>query len=470
MKFTGFNSGRLWPIPLLLAIMILAGCGSMATRKDFYEPIVAGTRAGAFDSVVVRMEQARESGKYGEKDRVVYYLDAGLAYHYAERYDTSNVRLQAAEAASEELFTRSISKAALSLLLNDNALDYAGEDYEVLYANLIGALNYLALDDFENAFVEIRRANLKLEQLEKKYADAAQSFQRGALEDKDAIKIDYEADPVRFHNSAFARYLSMHMYAAVDKLSDADLDYELMLHAFQNQPQIYDFTPPDVVYSAEDGDAVLSVVALAGLSPVKEALNLRIRTDKDLNLVQILYDGPDSAEAEYGHIPMEVSEDYYFKFAIPQLEDRTSDIARISVRVDGEPIGDLQLLEDVGAVARDTFRAKKSLIYLRSVARAVVKGLIAHKQKQKADTGGLGGWLKKAAIDVVTDLTENADLRCARLLPGYIFVGDFELPQGTHDLTVEYYSVDGAMLESFSYPNYEINPRRFNLVQTVLPR
>jgi hypothetical protein len=446
--------------------MVLAGCGSMATRKNFYEPIVAQARAGAYDSVVVGMEAARQDGKYGEKDRVVYFIDAGLAYHYAGRYDTSNVRLQAAESASEDLFTRSISKAALSLLLNDNALDYSGEDYEVLYANLIGALNYLALDDYENAFVEIRRANLKLEQLEKKYADAAEAFQRGVLEDKDAIEIDYEAEPVRFHNSAFARYLSMHMYAASDKMSDADLDYELLLSAFQNQPYIYDFTPPDVAYTSETG-GLLSVVALSGMSPVKESLSLRIRTDKDLNLVQILYDDPNMAEAEYGHLPLKVSEDYYFKFDIPQLVDRPTQVARIAVYVEGEPVGDLQLLENVGTVARETFAAKKSLIYLRSVARAVVKGLIAHKQKQKADTGGLGGWLKKAAIDVATDLSENADLRCARLLPGFIYVGDFELPPGRHDVRVDYYDVSGVILESHFTPGIEIKPGKFNLVQAV---
>ncbi|MCX6836145.1 MAG: hypothetical protein NTW07_13655, partial [candidate division Zixibacteria bacterium] len=184
---------------------------------------------------------------------------------------------------------------------------------------------------------------------------------------------------------------------------------------------------------------MLSVVALAGLSPVKQALELRIRTDKDLDLVQVMYTDPQLGETEYGHIPLDVSEDYYFDFAVPQLVDRPSQIARIEVYADGKYVGQLALLEDVGAVARETFEAKKSLIYLRSVARAIAKGLVAHKQKEKADTGGLGGWLKKAAIDVITDVTENADLRCARLLPGRIFVGDFVLAPGQYDLSVEFF-------------------------------
>jgi len=464
----GLRSGSRFILPPVLSLL-LVGCGSMATRKGFYEPIVTQVQTGDYDAVVKGLEKAREDGKYGEKDRVVYYVDAGLAYHYAGRYDTSNARLQAAESAAEELFTKSISKAALSLVLNDNALDYAGEDYEILYTNLIGALNYLADGNFEDAFVEIRRANLKLELLEQKYADAALQFQRGAETDTDAVSIDYEVKPVRFHNSAFARYLSMHMYAATDKPSDADLDRDLLRHAFESQPFIYDFEPPEVTYETDEG-AVLSVVALAGLSPVKEALNLRIRTDKDLDLVQVLYDDPDMEHAEYGHLPIPVSEDYYFKFAIPRLVDRPSPIARIEVSADGEFLGELQLLEDVGQVARETFEAKKSLIYLRSVARAVAKGLVAHKQKQKADSGGLGGWLKKAAIDVVTDLTENADLRCARLLPGRIFVADFVLSPGQYNLSLEFFDQAGVRLGGQAFPGYEVSVSGLNLIEAALLR
>jgi hypothetical protein len=457
----------LWRAALpLFVLWLVAGCGSMATRVGFYEPIVAQARAGGYDSVVVGLEKARKDKQYGEKDRVVYFVDAGLAYHYAGRFDTSNVRLNDAENAAEELFTKSISKAALSLVLNDNALDYSGEDYEILYTNLVKALNYLERDNFEDAFVEIRRANLKLDLLEQKYADAAQAFQRGAEKDKDSVKIDYEAKPVRFHNSAFARWLSMHMYAASGKYSDADLDRDLLRNAFETQPFIYGFSPPETRYESDSG-GVLSVVALAGLAPVKQALELRIRTDKDLDLVQVMYTDPQLGETEYGHIPLDVSEDYYFDFAIPQLVDRPSQIARIEVYANGEHVGQLALLEDVGAVARETFEAKKSLIYLRSVARAIAKGLVAHKQKEEVDTGGLGGWLKKAAIDVITDVTENADLRCGRLLPGRIFVGDFVLAPGQYDLSVEFFDQAGQRLGGQVYSSYQITAERLNLIEAV---
>lgn len=448
----------------LLAIVV-SGCGSVATRKGFYEPIEVELRSGGADSAAALIEAARQDGKYGDKDRLVYFLDAGFLNHYAGRWESSNQKLELADIAAEELFTKSISRAASSMLLNDNVLEYAGEDYEILYSDLISAMNYMELGDYEGAFVEIRQANLKLNNLEDKYAKAARELERGSPDDTARIDIDYDIEKVRFHNDAFARWLSMHMYAAEGKWDDANIDYNLMLAAFKEQPHIYGFEPPRVEYQASDG-ALLSVVSLVGLAPVKEALNLRIRTDKDLDLVQVLYDGPGKEDTEYAHFPIDIGEDFYFKFAIPQLAERPSQVARLEILVDGMPAGELQLIEDVGSVARETFQAKKSMILIRTVARAVFKGLAAHKMKEEADTGGLTGWLKKAAIDVVTDLSENADLRCSRFLPGRIYIGDFEIPPGVHDVELRYFDANGHQLRSQSFPGFKVSGEGLNLLST----
>jgi len=441
----------------------------LATRKNFYEPITADLVSGDFAAAVRKIEAARKSNTYAERDRFLYFLDAGLAYSYASQLEQSNEKMSLAEAAAEELFTRSISRAAVSLLLNDNVLEYAGEDYEVLYANLLKAVNYLQLGSFDDAFVEIRRANLKLELLGQKYAKAAEELQQTSAKHKDKAGLAYNVEGIRFQNDAFARYLSMHMYAAEGLYDDARIDYEQFGQAFATQPHVYDFPRPDVRYDG-GSQAILSITALVGLSPVKEALNLRIRTDKDLDLVQILYDGSGQGDEEYGHFSLPVDEDYYFKFAIPVMVDRPSSIRRVLVRVDGDLIGELQLLEDVGAVARETFAARKSLVYVRSVARAIAKGLAAHELKQKADKqikSGFLGWLTKAAIDVSTDVIENADLRCSRLLPGRILVGDFAIEPGTYAITVETVGMNGATQDVLTLPDVQIRRGDFNLVRAV---
>lgn len=455
---------------LLLSFILLTGCGSLKTNKKFYEPITAELQNGNYETAVAQIETAQSEKKYQKKDRFVYFIDAGLAYHYAADINNSNQKLTQAENAADDLFTKSITRAAASLLLNDNVLEYSGEDYEILYTNLFMALNYIATNNFDDAFVETKRANEKLNLLEQKYRKASDDYNQGIEDDTAVVKINYEAKKVRFNNDSFARYLSMRMYAAEGKLDDAIIDYNLLKRAFIEQPYIYNFDMPDVKYLPENKDnTIFSVVGLAGLSPVKEALDLRLRTDKDLNLVQILYTDPERQDSEYGHLALPVSEDYYFKFSIPQIVSRPSFIDKINVYANSEYLGELQLLEDVGAVANETFEAKKSLIYLRTVARAIFKGLAAHKAKQKEDKdkkeGAFGNWLKKALIDVATDISENADLRCSRLLPGKIYVGDFEIAPGNYNIRIEFLDKYSNIISTKEIDDYKVLKNGLNLIE-----
>jgi hypothetical protein len=443
-----------------------AGCSSVATRMQFYKPIATEARNGNYQAAAAKIDAARAKNKFAEKDRLLYLIDSGLLYHYAENYDTSNARLTRAENAADELFTKSISRAAASMVLNDNILEYAGEDYEVLYTNLIKALNYSRLELHDDAFVEIRRANEKLQLLDQKYGDAIEQIRNGQTDDNGKIDIDYGATKVRFNNDAFARYLSMHMYANEGKYDDARIDYNLLDSAFITQPHIYGFNRPDVKYSS-DSLAILSIVGLAGMAPIKEPLNLRIRTDRQLKLIQVLYTDGNSANTEYGHFFWPIKEDFYFKFAIPRIVAQPSSVVRINVIANGQQIGPLQLIEDVSKVAEETFNAKKSLVYFRAVVRCIAKGLSTHKFKSDFKKDDLGSWLAKAAIDVASDITENADLRCTQFLPGKIYVGDFELKPGIYDLKIQFLGGDGQIIRQTEIPQYNVIKNRFNLIEAV---
>ena len=125
----------------------------------------------------------------------------------------------------------------------------------------------------------------------------------------------------------------MHIYASDGQWDDARIDYDDLVKAFKTQPEVYSFQMPDVNYAPSDGKSIVSVVGLAGLSPIKQSFDLRIRTDKDLHLVQVLYTDTDGREAEYGHIPLDIGEDFYFKFSIPRVERRPSTISRIQEQI-----------------------------------------------------------------------------------------------------------------------------------------
>jgi len=140
-------------VSTILALLFV-GCSYVSTNNVFFEEttqkVYNGNYPGAINSVINAKEDV-----YQLKDRVMYYLDLGMLYHFNGDYKLSNEFLTKAERAIEELYTKSISKAALSMALNDNALDYGGEDYEDIYLNIFKALNYINLNDPEDAFVEV---------------------------------------------------------------------------------------------------------------------------------------------------------------------------------------------------------------------------------------------------------------------------------------------------------------------------
>jgi len=212
---------------------------------------------------------------------------------------------------------------------------------------------------------------------------------------------------------------------------------------------------------------LFSFVALSGLSPVKVEQSLRIRTDKDLDLVQVLYDSGEQMGEEYTHFPFPIGEDLYFKFSIPKIVARESIIQTIEIEANGTIIGKLDLAENLAVIAEEVFRAKKSLIFLKAFFRSINKAITSNKLKKKADTGGLEGWLKKAAIDIAADLTENADIRCSHLLPGKIYIGDFLLKPGEYNFIIRFIDYHGQISAEKYIEKYQVKQNNLNILEAV---
>lgn len=80
----------------------------------------------------------------------------GVVLHYAGRWEASNEALQRAARIVEDRYTKSLSKALLSAITSDRVLPYDPPLTERLFLHYYGALNYLRLDDPEEAAVEAR--------------------------------------------------------------------------------------------------------------------------------------------------------------------------------------------------------------------------------------------------------------------------------------------------------------------------
>ena len=152
----------------LAASLTLAGCGLVGPPQT--GPDGLSTYAGdlrrlsslqRFDeALIVAEERGGDAG-----DELLAALNQAAVEHYAGRYEDSNARLQAADLLIEERFTKSVSRAALSLVSSDRALAWVPTRGERLMVHVYGALNYVALDDPMEAAVEARRLSMLLDQM-----------------------------------------------------------------------------------------------------------------------------------------------------------------------------------------------------------------------------------------------------------------------------------------------------------------
>ncbi len=426
-----------------LAVTALSGCSSVAHYAD----IDAAVMRGDYQDGLAKVRAAKDDS-YGKNDRVLYYLDEGMIAHYAGEFGESSASLGEAERAIESAYTKSVTLAASSFLVNDNVLEYPGEDYEDLYLNAFNSLNYYRAGDLEGALVEIRRVDNKLKFLSTKYGTAISNAQSAVLEKtSDEIPYDSEEARVEFTNSALGRYLSMLFYRGEGKWDDARIDSDQIRLAFANQPRVYAFAPPASLpdeLSVPAGKARLNVVSFSGLSPIKTENTTRIQ----------------------------LGSSNWLKISLPVMTQRPSRVARTEVVLDSGESFDLELIEDIGAVATETFRQKAALIYFKTIARSLVKtsSSIALKE-QSRQTDDSGASLLLGVLSLGTQLyaeaSEQADLRLSRYFPSKAYVGGITIDPGACSFSVRYYDGSGDIIREQRFENVDVRANRLNLTEAI---
>jgi hypothetical protein len=445
------NAGVLRSAPALgrakapLAVLLLqAALFISCATTDPYVPVDRLAEQEEFANGAETLED-RSKTIYRGKDKVLYFLDKGLLTHYAGSYVESSQLLQDGERAIEANFAASISQEIGTFILNDRTREYDGEDYEDIYLNAFNALNYYHRNNMDEALVEIRRMNNKLRDLSVKYGVLMTNMQKLALEKDTEIPPNPET-PVKFNNSALARYLGMLFYRGAGLMDDARIDQQQLRVAMADAPSIYTNPVPSSIQnelSIPGGMARLNVIGFAGRSPIKSE--------------------------EVTRIPLGLT---WIKIALPVMTARHSQVVSVGVALDTGESFSLELLEDISAVVTATFMQKKNLIYTKSIVRASVKGVAATAFTVMAETSeddekkGLYSLLAVGS-QAFAEASEKADLRVARYFPGKVYVGGINLAPGTYSFTVTYYGENKKVLAVRRHENVEIKTNTLNLREEV---
>jgi hypothetical protein len=425
-------------------IVFLTGIVFLSCATGSFARVDGAVEQGNYSGGIALLEKEKSS-HYKPRDEILYYLDQGMLNHYAGRYEDSSRLLENGERAIEAAFTKSVTMEIGTYLLNDTTREYAGEDYEDIYINAFNALNYYHQGSIEDALVEVRRMGNKTRYLSVKYGVILSNLQKKALEESTPVPPNPDAAS-KFTDSALARYLGMLFYRSIGRPDEARIDSEGLQTAFANTPHVYAYPIPSSIedeLEIPEGMARLNVLGFSGLSPVKEEETLRI--------------------------PIPPAR--WIKIALPDMVYRNSDVGRIEVVFDEGRRFELELLEDIGAVAGETFKEKQNIIYLKTTIRAILKGAASSALDVAAgETGGETGLvlgILSFATQIFAEASERADLRVSRYFPAKAWVGGINLAPGIYSFRVRYYSRSGKEIASFRYENMDIKENDLNLAEAV---
>jgi uncharacterized protein len=448
--------------PAIFLIVLLTGCGPSISR---YTLVDNNLRNQNFRQAETIIQQAEK--EYGSKSRVLYGMDRGMILQLAGDYQQSNAVLEQAEDEVDRLYTRTVRSETLAFMTNDNALPYEGEPFEQVMINVLKALNYACLNQWQDALVEARRIDHRLNVLSDRTMD------KGAYRD-----------------DGFARYLSGILYESTGDINNAFISYRNAYETFESSKawsgtgvpaQLkadllrttdalhlsqefagYQRTFPDTAWQSTQAQQQLAqviVISYNGRAPRKEDqfLDLPISLDA-LQLVLLNRGLSQSTHQQHRAVDSILYglNGRVVRVALPRLVPQKTQIHidNVSLLPEGGTAVTLRTesVQNVTALAEKALSERIAGITAKAVARAAMKFSLAEGMTigaQRAagrDASPWVGLLVGLLTKGLAVASEESDKRSWRTLPDEIHLARAWIAPGQ-------YHAEGGSLSAVSNPN-----------------
>src|SRR6476620_12464157 len=141
----------------LMALLLLPVFISCATYNQSMNKYYSAVQAHEYDKALHKLEK----NKYIKRNRnqLLYYFEAGKMYRLNGDYKTSNQYFNLADDYIESS-KKTAGDVLAGNLVNPMQQAYWGEDFEQFMVHYYKALNYIALNETNEAVVEARRISL----------------------------------------------------------------------------------------------------------------------------------------------------------------------------------------------------------------------------------------------------------------------------------------------------------------------
>ena len=376
----------------LLTVPLLSACFSTYNLKT--KSAHDAFHRGDYEQALTLINRV----KAAPRDQLLYLLDKGMILHGIGRYAESNAILTEAENLADQFSTKSISREVGATLWSEEATAYAGEKFEVVMIGVIRMLNYIMLDDWEGALVEVRHIQYLGE---KKYGS------------------------VKAYDNAFSLYLSAMVWETLGYINDALIDYRRLASDQEKLP-----------YYGYDIKDTSQKIHLPSQLPPKDSLAWEASSGYRKERGQLIL------LVESGRSPEFVAETVstgLFSISLPQVMAFPHASQSASVMVDGKNAGQTysfyNIADDIFVAAKE--RSKRSfvrkMIKLSAQTGLYIAGSeLAEKDETESKVAGMA----LIFLGLTMSASEKADERSWRTLPALFQLGRFYLPPGTHDIKI----------------------------------
>lgn len=367
----------------------------------------------------VRALAALEKQAHNSRDQFLYVCNKAMLLRMLGKFRQSNEEIEKAKAIVQKYSAISVSEQTSSFIINDATRTYIGSPVEQIMLNVYAALNYLAMNDLDDARVEILQENIRLRALMQDDPDSPLSV-----------------DP-------FARYLSGIIYEDLGEWSDAMIAYRKAYEAYQKHAALYGIAIPQQLKRS-----LIQMADKVGLDnerqKYEQAFGLHLADlQKGIQntgeLVFIFSNGLAPIKRESSVQIIEPQSGRMIRISLPHYEKRNTRVARArlylqSVRphLKNNPklVTETEKVEDISRLEIETLKSQMAAITARALARAVAKHKLSDEAGQR---NGLAGLI----VNIAGVLTERADTRSWLTLPAQIQSARLRAPAGLYSAHVE---------------------------------
>lgn len=363
MRDVFLNKGHL----LLLCALFILSCASYQEKVSSARNLLV---SGQYQQSAQAFEEQIETNS---GDKLAYLLEYATALHLAGLYKESNAAFESADVMCDLNDYTSVSREAGAMLVKEGTVQYKAETFEFLLINIYQALNYLLLNDLENAQVKARKLNEKLNRVEL-------------------------GKETKQQQASFAAYLAGLLWESQGDWDNAHILYK----------KAYELDPSRELFQK-------AVLVSAKMARREEAFvkYKKIWPDlqKQVDWKSIKDDGEFVFIFQQGWVPRKRLQPGNRK--LPEMVSVAANVRGVILEVSGQNYKS-EVVYDLDAIAKKTLSDDMARLAARALARQASRIAVRESARHNNKNSALGA---VAIASVIFDVMDVADLRQWSTLP-----------------------------------------------------